>query len=207
MDQNISRRDALCGLGAISLVPMFTPFAATAATSDHVLGRLTDVNTGKRFQPDNRFCLAVTMTAQELYSDCGRSFVAIATVMEYLENSKDNIRPILIMPSLQRQPDPSEKGNLKRATITYADLNYTILTGNLRVLEDLSQKQKLQSAFEIEHSKRLVTGHTRNVFFMTSDKGKVLVNSPPDGLALLGTVKGLLAACEKPENLVVCGKM
>lgn len=191
----INRRELITLAAAWSLV---SPGKAIAAPY-HLFANLIDLGTERNYQPHaQKFTLAVFMTAQKYYASCGESFLGIKQIIG--EQARyGEIDPVLVMPRLADQLDPSDRQNLAKAQ----DYNIRILTGPLP--DVLAAAHSVGASFQVDVRGK-VAGHEdpANAYFLTP-YGKSLAHHPaPDPLRFSRVVGQLLDACRKPENTGVC---
>lgn len=159
----INKRQLLKLFGAVSATAIF-PHHASAAQQNHPFARLMDINREAPFEETNDFMLALFMTAQSSYADCGGDFIGTRAVMDSLrQRGITNIRPVFILPRLSDQSQGvSERDNLNRALND--DLGFTILTGHL---DDVVAAASACGAPYEQDQNRKISGHSRRAHFLT----------------------------------------
>lgn len=213
----VSRRGVLSGGLAAGALASFgaaahaVSAASPSPSSSHPFSRLIDVQTGRNFQPDARFSLVLSMTAQQLYPGCGEAFGNVDAVMEEAPDSVTTIRPIFILPKPKYQPDPEASLNLRRALGQKEPWEFTILTGDF---DDITQvSDALDGAFMIDKAQEKVIGHTLDSFFLTPQDNKTLLRydykefdrfNELNGEGGLARVKQLMEACQLERNQHLC---
>jgi hypothetical protein len=187
-------------LGGIAAVSVFNPVSAMAQDSDP-LGRLADIRTKQRYVTNpQKFDFVIFMTAQEQERDCGGAFTGTQGLMD-LSSVSDQIQPVLVMPRLSLQPDPDAKENLVRATRTYANLNFKILTGDIDDMRAVSSAYG--NIFEFQGQK--ITGHTLDAILMKKGRSDELVrHAASDYLTYSHLVQKIAENCTAPENAKLC---
>lgn len=197
---NMRRRDFLARSLAAATTSLFNTESAWAV-SRHPLSMLTDIRTKSSYQTDpNTFDFVLFMTAQEQEADCGGAFVGMHQIMQN-PVYRDAIQPVLVMPKLSLQPDPDAIANLTRATKSYGDLDFKILTGELLDLRAISNYYG--GVFDIEDGK--IVGHTLDGFLLKKESGEQLVRHIASDYYTYDDLLGrIIEGCRAPEKEHLC---
>ncbi|NCT40389.1 MAG: hypothetical protein GW778_01845 [Alphaproteobacteria bacterium] len=197
----MNRRYFLRGAAAFAAASNVSP--SHAQSRSHPLSQLIDINTGRNFEPQlDRFSVALFMTAEQRYPSCGAAFIGIQGVIDWVSSSAP-LQPVLIMPKFKNQPDPSRRENLASVTDTYANLNFTILTGELDQLRDVSEVYG--DPFTFDNARSVVSDHTLDAFLLKPQSGGVLLRYRADDYYNSSPIiQDLINGCKKPENASLC---
>lgn len=184
----MDRRRFLAGLGAACFAPAA---AADSGAGAHPFARLDNPDTGGRFVPrPGIFTLAIFMTAQKIYEDCGSAFGGIYQTLAYLQHP-GLVRPVLVMPRLSDQQNPHSMDNLARAKS--GEIDFTILTGALP--DVLAAAERVDGAFFEQDANGKVSGHTLDGFFLTPSGKTILRHNAADNITLTNTIDHAMGQC------------
>ncbi|MFP4314507.1 MAG: hypothetical protein ACLFR0_09325 [Alphaproteobacteria bacterium] len=170
------------------------------AEEAHPFSGLIDINTGQNFRAQNGvFNLTLFMTAQQYYDSCGGSFIGVRQVV-FETNAHDRIQPLLIMPRVTDQIDPSDLRNLARAQDS--DAGFKILTGDLESV--MSATNAVDGAFFNLNGQGKVSDHTLNAFLMTPSGNMLINHLADDYFTYINLVERVMQQCKLRHNRHLC---
>ncbi|HCQ70750.1 MAG: hypothetical protein CL570_01620 [Alphaproteobacteria bacterium] len=181
----------------LSAIYALTVASDNHAAPHHPFSALLDIKTGHHYQPkENKYQLALLMTAQQSQPNCGASFIGLHQLFSALQRQglSSDVEPILIMPKPADQSQgKADVLNLTRATKTYAHLDFTILTGSVshlvKAASDLGGKFIINTQNKIEN-------HTLEAYFLSPSGNKLLKYPSTDGFSSIESVQNIIKKCD-----------
>ncbi|MAE50490.1 MAG: hypothetical protein CMH27_01630 [Micavibrio sp.] len=184
------RRQFLSAVAACAFVP--SSMLLASENVGHPFAALINPDTGRRFEPQGgKFVLALFMSAQESYPNCGASFIGMYQTLSDSEWA-DHIEPVLIMPKISDQSNPKDIRNLQRAKSFPTP--YTILTGDLADIVRASRD--VGAFFEFDENGK-VSGHTLDAFLLTPAGKMVFHHRADDNFKMVELVDKAVGHCKR----------
>lgn len=198
----MNRREFIAGALSTTLATAISPIStigANAQTATASITSLTDVETGRNFEPEEgKFNFVLFMTAAQHYPSCGGAFLTAMALVQELD-AADEIQPILVMPNVRYQQNPSDTRNLSRATNSPVD--FKILTGEIN---DIVRVARGMGAFYEFDANGRIAEHSQDAFFTTPSGNKLIQHRADDHISLMPLVGRILENCGKPRNAQLC---
>lgn len=193
----MNRRSFLTALAASAFM---RPSLGTAQEAGHPFAALVNPDTGRNYEPqEGKFALALFMSAQESYPDCGGAFIGVHQTLAFSRWSS-YIEPVLVMPKISDQSNPSDINNLRRAKS--AATPYTILTGPLP--DVLLASEKVQGAYFKLNAAGRISGHTLDAFLLTPRGNMIFHHRADDHFTMVDLVDRAIGHCQRPLLGNIC---